>query len=154
MLLLVFHAGSGRFGLEASRIVEVISVPLLRLAPRGEAWLAGLFNYRDTVVPVIDLSVLLSGRPSRMLLSTRIVVVQWPAPDGALHPLGLLAERATETTTCDPAEFQPAGVQTPEAPYAGEILIGPEGMIQKVEVEKLLPPEVQDQLFGAPRAEP
>ncbi len=153
MLLLLFHAGSALFGVEASRIVEVVSAPSLRMTPHAGASVAGLFNYRGTIVPVIDLSVLLTGTPARRLLSTRVVVVDWRAANGATYPLGLLVEKATEAITCRKEEFQPAGIQAPEAPYAGEILIRPEGMIQKLELEKLIPLELQDQLFTGMRAE-
>lgn len=152
MLLLVFHAGGARYGLEASGIIEVIPAAALRPAPRTDGHVAGLLNYHGTIVPVLDLTALLTGDPARVRLSSRIIIVDFPAADGANHPLGLLAERATETVQCREQDFQPAGIRTPDAAFAGDILIGGDGIVQKVEVRKLLPAELQQRLFTAPAA--
>ena len=150
MLLLIVEAGGTRYGLPASRIVEVIPVPVLRSLPGLPALVTGVFSYHGRVVPVIDLSMLLTGRPAKLLLSTRIVLVSFPP----LRPgepiwLGLLAEHATETLTCTREEFQPAGVHGREAAYAGDILIHQDSLIQELNVDRLLTAELQDQLFGA-----
>lgn len=154
MLLVVFHAGEERFGLEAGQIVEI--VPLVRLGPveHAPAWVAGLFNYRGTVTPVIDVSMLLKGEPARNLLSTRILLVAYPDPGGAEHLLGLLAERVLETITCTPDDFQRTGIHTPEAPYLGDMLVEGGGMLRRITLAGLLPPEVQKLLFAPSREEP
>lgn len=143
MLLVVFQAGAERFGLDVSRVREVLSVPTLRPLPAAPEYMAGLFDYHGTLVPVIDLSHLLVGRSVRMLLSTRVVVVEY---DGA-HLLGLLAERATETVSCREQDCLPAGVAVDGAPYLGPILRNADGMIQRVTVEELLPESVRETLF-------
>ena len=149
MLLLIFHAGGARYGLETSGVVEVLPAATLRPVPGKARHTAGLLYYHGTVVPVIDLNAVLTGEPSRARLSSRIVVVNFRASDDANHLLGLLAECATETIHCRAADFQPAGVQAPDAPFSGDILVDAGGMLQKVEVGKLLPPELQHLLFTA-----
>ncbi len=147
MLLVVFHAGEERFGLEAGQIVEI--VPLVRLDPvqHAPAWVAGLFNYRGRVTPVIDVSRMLKGEPARDLLSTRILLVDYADSGGSRHVLGLLAERVLETIACSPDDFQTAGIQTPEAPYLGDMLLDGGRMLRRITLDGLLPPEVQDLLF-------
>jgi chemotaxis-related protein WspB len=145
MLLIVFQAGAERFGLDVSRVRGVLSVPTLRSLPSAPEFVAGLFDYHGTLVPVIDLSRLLAGRPASLLLSTRIVLVDY---DDA-HLLGLLAERATETVSCREEDCQPAGVTVTGAPYLGPILRHEDGMIQRVTVEELLPESVRKTLFVA-----
>ena len=143
MLLLVFQAGAERFGLEVSRIVEVIPAPLLRPVPWAPETVAGLFDYHGAIVPVIDMSRQLAGEAARMLLSTRVVLVDY---DGS-NVLGLLAERATETVTCREEDWRPSGLAVGEAPYLGGILKHQGGMIQRVTVEGLLPDSLRETLF-------
>lgn len=147
MLLVVFHAGQERFGLEAGQIVEI--VPLVKLAPvqHAPAWVAGLLNYRGAVAPVIDMNMLLAGAPSRNLLSTRILLVQYPGTCGASHVLGILAERVLETVSCGPDDFQSPGIDTPEARYLGSVLVRDGGMLRCVTVAELLPRQVRELLF-------
>lgn len=149
MLLLIMEAGGTRYGVPASRIVEVIPVPVLRPLPGLPAFVPGVFSYHGSVVPVIDLSALLTGRPARPLLSTRIFLVNFePLRTSAPVLLGFLAEHATETLTCTREEFQPVGVHGSQAPYAGDILIRPDGLIQELNLDRVLTAELQEQLFG------
>ena len=80
------------------------------------------------------------------------MIVDFVAADGARHPLGLLAESATETIRCRESDFQPAGILSPEAPFSGDILIDRDGSLQKLEVRKLLPEELQRRLFSTAAA--
>ncbi len=144
MLLLLFHAGEQRFGLKTSEVVEVTPVPVLRPVPAAPEYVAGLFDYRGAVVPVIDLSALLAGRPARMLMSTRVIVVNYR--NG--HLLGLVAENATETLTCRVEDFDPPGIDVDEAPFLGDVLRLPDGMLQCVTVDRLLPAHLQERLFA------
>jgi chemotaxis-related protein WspB len=142
MLLLVFQAGRERYGLDVSRIVEVIPAPLLRPVPWAPEHVAGLFDYHGAIVPVIDMSRILAGESARMLLSTRVVLVDY---DGS-NVLGLLAERATETVSFREEDWRPSGLAVGGARYLGGILKHADGMIQRVTVEELLPDSVRETL--------
>ncbi len=144
MLLLLFHAGGQGFGLDASRIVEMTPVPNLRPVPSAPEYVAGLFHYRGFIVPVIDVSALLFGRAARLLLSTRIAVVQYRQD----KMLGLLVEKATDTLGCRMEDIEPSGVSVEAAPYLGGILRHPSGILQCVTVDDLLPVEVRERLFA------
>jgi chemotaxis-related protein WspB len=147
MLLLQFQAGKDRYGLDVSRVIEVIPMVVFRTLPHTEPAVAGLFNYRGTMVPVIDLTVLLGGVASRPLFSTRVILVDYPGRDGEHHVLGLLAERVTETVFCTEGELLPAGIAVDGAPYLGDLLPHADGMIQRVTIEGLLTPSLQESLF-------
>ncbi len=153
MVLLLLEAAGVRYGIPASRIVEVLPAVALRPLPGTAAFVAGAFSYHGIIVPVVDLTVLLAGRPARLLLSTRIVLVN-PGPRGitAAPLLGLLAERVTETITCTAGEFQAPGVPASEAPCAGGILVRPEGLIQELDVDRVLTAALRDRLFSAAAA--
>jgi chemotaxis-related protein WspB len=151
MLLLILEAGGMRYGVAASRVVEVIPVPVLRPLPGISAFIPGVFSYHGRVVPVVDLSMLLSDGLSRRLLSTRILLVRFQGLQGNEAVLvGFMAEHATETLECNREEFQPAGVHGSGTPYAGDILVRPEGLIQELDLDRVLTAELHEQLFAEP----
>ena len=154
MLLLQFQAGSERFGLEVSRVIEVAPLVILRKIPHTADHIAGLFNYRGTLVPVIDLTVLLTGAVSQLLMSTRIILVHYNGADGASHILGLLAEGVTETVVCRPSDLQPPVISVAGAPYLGMILLEDRNTLQCIEIDKLLPDDLQASLFPPIEASP
>ena len=147
MLLLQFQAGNDRYGLDASRVIEVVPLVVFRPLPHADPCVAGLFNYRGTMVPVIDLTALLTGASSRPLFSTRIILTDYPDHDGGRQVLGLVAERVTETVPCEAEQLQPAGIAVDGAPYLGDLFLHPEGIIQRVDIERLLPPALREALF-------
>ncbi|MCY3020928.1 MAG: chemotaxis protein CheW [Planctomycetota bacterium] len=159
MLALVFCLGDERYALECSQVVEVAPLVPLRKLAQAPPYVAGVFVYRGKPVPVLDLCQMTLGRPCRMLMSTRVILVKYPAPSVGAPPggrpageqqvLGLLAERVTETTQCEPAAFAPAGVKADAAPYLGGLAPDGQGLMQSVQLEKLLPEDVRALLFQA-----
>ena len=154
MLLLRFQAGKERYGLDVSRIIEVIPMVVFLPLPHADPTVAGLFNYHGAIVPVVDLTVLLAGSPSRPLFSTRVILVDYhrrPGRDDDRHILGLLAEGVTETVFCEEEDLHPAGIDIDGASYLGDLLIHADGMIQRVAIERLLSPTLQETLFQPAR---
>ena len=102
--------------------------------------MAGVFNYRGAPVPVIDLSQLTLGRPARAppehAHHPRATI---PTTTAATHLLGLIAERATETMRREPADFVASGVTSDGAPYLGPVATDARGLVQWIDVSKLLP---------------
>ena len=150
MLFLQFQLGKDRYALDSSQVVEVLPLLGIKQIPHAPAGVAGAFNYRGKPVPVIDLSQLTLDRPARVHMSTRIVIVRQPGANGAQHMLGLIAERATETVRRDPADFADSGVVNDEVPYLGPVATDREGLLQWIEVGKLLPASVREVLFREP----
>ncbi|HEY8961744.1 MAG TPA: chemotaxis protein CheW [Luteolibacter sp.] len=147
MLFLLFRIGKDRYGLEISRIVEVLPALPLKKLPRAERGVAGILDYHGELVPVLDLSELCGGQCSPDILSTRIVLVRYPLDSERSHILGLRAERATETVRLEANSFQDGGIELPGAPYLGPVARDAEGLIQRVEVEGLLSKELRALLF-------
>jgi chemotaxis-related protein WspB len=154
LLLLQFHAGSERYGLDISHVIEVAPLVMLRKIPHAADYVAGLFNYRGALVPVIDLTVRLTGVPSRRLMSTRIILVKYCGVAGASHILGLLAEGVTETVVCRPSDLQSPVISVTDAPYLGSILIEDRRSLQCIETDKLLPADMRTLLFPQIEAGP
>jgi chemotaxis-related protein WspB len=147
MLMLLFYVGNERYAISAKRVVEVVPMVSLKKVYHAPEYVAGLFNYRGQIVPVIDVCHLIQGHPCRLHLSTRIVVINFQNPD-AISPgnsqhnqrlLGLMAERVTETMNKPEIELLPPTITVDASPYLGGIISDEQGMIQYLCVENLLP---------------
>ena len=147
MLFILFQVGQDRYALSARRIIEVLPLMNLKRVPCAPVGVVGVLNYRGAPVPVIDLNEMMSGAPAAQRLSTRIILVLYPLD--AQHPrvLGLIAEQATNMIQRSIQEFIETGVESDNARYLGRVTNDPGGLIQWVEVERLLTPEVRDVLF-------
>jgi len=66
---------------------------------------------------------------------------------GRGHLLGLIAEQATETLRRNRQDFVNAGLKLDRAPYLGPVLLDPQGMIQWIHEDRLLPGPVREALF-------
>jgi len=148
MLALVFQVGRAHYALESRHVVEVLPLVDVTPVPRAPAAVAGVFSYHGSPVPAIDLSRLMTDRPARRWLSTRLVVVRYPRPAGDPRLLGLIAEHMTETERLDRFRFEPSGVTTAEAPYLGSVAVDDRGLVQAIDLALLLPPPVEDVLFN------
>jgi chemotaxis-related protein WspB len=150
MLFLLFELGKDRYALDVRQIAEVLPLVAVKRIPKAPQAMTGLFNYRGTPVPVVDLSQLSLGRPSSRRLSTRIVLVHYPDPTGRTHLLGLIAERATQTARHERSAFVPSGITNSGAPYLGPVVTDARGLLQWIDVRTLLPPSFRDLLFQEP----
>lgn len=139
MMLLLFVIGKDSYGLDATRVVEVIPYVTLKELPRAPGYVAGLLNYRGKSVPVIDLTVLMTGNVSRAWLSSRIILVNFQDDSKGSHLLALLAERIATTIKLPESAFSPAGVDTGDMEFLGDVAVYQGSIIQRINIEKLLP---------------
>ena len=144
MLTLVFRAGNAELALAVRHIVEVLPRMPLREPTLAPAAVVGLLPFRGTLTPVVDLCLLVSGKPAARQLGTRIIVVRLGA-EGATRMIGLLAEDVSELVdSTDTAR----GLRLPEHAWLGEHLSDQPGLPQLVEPAELLPQALTD-LFVA-----
>jgi chemotaxis-related protein WspB len=147
MLFLVFHLGPERYMLDVRQIAEVLPLIGIMQIPQAPLGVAGIFNYRGTLVPAIDLSQIMLGRPARRRLHTRIVLVRYADDSGTTHLLGVIAEKVTETVQRQPTDFTASGVTVP---HHGLVAMDSQGLAQRIEINRLLPASVRDVLFQQP----
>jgi chemotaxis-related protein WspB len=149
MKLLVFHIGQDRYGLRLRAVQRVLPLLELKRLPLAPHAVAGLMNLHGQPVPVIDLARLGGAAASASHFDTRIVVVDYRSPDGVSHTLGLLAERVLGVQEVDESRLADSGVQA--APFLGQVAGDGTGtgagMVQLVEPERLLPPDLRAALF-------
>jgi len=154
MLLLLFTAGRDRYAIAGAQIVEVI--PYLQIEQRASLpeLIPGIINYRSIPVPIVDLSLLLTDKPCRRRLSTRIILTRYNAentapPKSPSQIVGLLAENVTESVNVSKSgTCQTEGKET--KPYGGKQYINAEeagyNMLQIFDPGKLLPAAILDNL--------
>jgi chemotaxis-related protein WspB len=142
MLFLKFRIGSESYALDTTQIAEVLPLLEITRVPQTPAGVAGLINYRGRPVPVIDLSELMLGEPGRPHISTRLILVRYGE-----HLLGLIAEQATEMMRREAGSFTDSGLASDAAPYLGPVTQDGGRLIRRIDVQKLLPPNVSSVLF-------
>lgn len=129
-LLLLLAVGEQLFALESADVVEVIPRVMLRPVSGSPPHRPGVFNFRGQVVPVVDVSRLISGEPCAANLSSRIIMVRPRQDNGDAALIGLLAERVTDTLVMALSSFQAAeGAATP-LPFLGGVALDERGLIQ------------------------
>jgi len=136
MLVLTFQVGSERLALDSRRIEAVVPRVPLRALAGGPPWLAGVFVYRGSIVPVVDLHRLVGAGDCPPHLSSRIVLVPDPAA-GQGRLVGLLAaqvDNLQEVTAPAMTSFSTSG-----HPDLGPVLAEGSGTLRLLDLERLLP---------------
>ena len=136
MLFLLFHAGEDRYAIDASQAIEVLPLLQWKRVPHSRPGLAGMFNYHGAPVALIDLTELITNKPSRAWMNTRIVVIRRKGSGGGATVIGLLAERVTATLRL-PGEAFHSAVAEDKAGYLGPVAIQPSGIVQTIDIEGL-----------------
>ncbi len=136
--MLLFHAGDNLYALDSSQVVEVLPMVVLRKIQHVPDYVAGVFNYRGSIIPVIDLCYLIQGTACRPRYSTRIIIVNHTTKDGREHRLGLMAERVTETLSRPDLDRKNVERVNNNVSYLGEMFMDEKGMIQLVHWEHLI----------------
>lgn len=153
MKAMLFHIGRERYALPLAAVQRVLPVARLKALPGAPHYVPGLLDLHGEPVPVVDLSRLAGTPPDAVRYDTRILLVEVPAL-GRLRRLGLKAERVTGVGDLGPA-LADGGVVA--APWLGRVAVGSgggdgAGMVQLLDPQRLLAPEVERLLFaeGAP----
>ena len=149
MLFLTFRLGADRHAIEATEVVAVLPLVQAKHIPDAPLGVAGIFDYHGVSVPLIDLTELTLGKPSRGWMSTRIILVNYLRIFGKFL-LGLLAEHATETLRRPEKDFEDSGLAVVGALYLGPLLRDTSGIVQRIETSGLLTESVCRNLFGEP----
>jgi chemotaxis-related protein WspB len=145
MKVLVFSIGTDRYCLRLGAIARVLPAVDLKHLPLAPDYVAGLMDLHGAPVPVIDLSRLAGIAPEQVWFDTRIILIDYPVGNGATCQLGLLAEHVIGIETLDDASLADGGIKA--ADFLGRVAPGAGGMLQLVEVDQLLAPDVRALLF-------
>jgi chemotaxis-related protein WspB len=136
MLALTFQVGRDRVAVDVRRVREVVPRVRLSATDGGPPGMAGVFVYRGRVVPVVDLHKLTGAGDCPPHLSSRIILVPWPAddPDGLV---GLLATQVAEVREVPDAAAQPVPGD-PGRPGLGPAVPDGDGILRLLDPDRLL----------------
>jgi chemotaxis-related protein WspB len=146
MLFLVFSLGNDRYAIDAVQVVEILPLVNWKSLPGAPPGLAGIIDYRGNPAPLLDLSELALGTPSRKWLSTRIIMINYRDTD-APQLLGLLAEGATGTMQRGEEDFLSPGLTPDGAHCLGPIANTTDGPVQRVVIRHLVPEHIRNLLL-------
>ena len=154
MMLLLFQLDRNLYAIDTAEVVEIVPMMLLAKVPAAPDHIAGVFNYRGNIVPIVDLCQLIQGTPCQTCYSTRVVIVNYTASSPvefdrnlASQQLGLMAERVTETLKVDSSHVSGAK-QISTVPYLGNLFVDEKGMIQQVHWQHFISEAHQAILFA------
>lgn len=147
MHLLIFQLGKDRYALRMTSVMRVLPLMDLKHLPQAPAYVAGLMNYRGTLVPVIDVGALGGGQGVSHCFDTRIVLVDYRTPSGSAHWLGLQVQQVAGVQSVDEHLLADSGVVSSTAPWLGRVGADGVGILQIVELEGLLTEAVRSLLF-------
>lgn len=142
-----FEAAGQPYGFEIADLVEIVPAVPLRVIPGAPTEVVGVFRYRDNMVPVLDVTRLLTCRAAEGRFSTRIAIVRYRNLGGQSHLLGLLLENASQTITEDLCDLMPSGIWSPTAPYLGKLATYEGATLQLIHVQELIPEALHELLF-------
>lgn len=148
MLILGLSIGDERYGVEATKVIEVVPLITLRKVPLADKSIRGIFNYRGRPTPVVDLCQLFENRDCANNLSTRIIIVEYKALSGITRSIGLIAEKMTNVMSCEINEMENSGIHQAQNDFLGLIYTHNTEMIQLIDTNKILPDSISNQLMS------
>ncbi len=90
---------------------EIMLVPPMTRVPRAKPWVLGISNIRGNLLPIIDLSGLLMGRPSSIGRDARVIAVRQNAVEAGLLVSEVLGMQSFSV------EPGPVGEDPPPSPF-------------------------------------
>ena len=156
MQILTFTVAGAAFAIPSRTVIEVLPLVPARPLPLMPGFVRGIFTYRGRLVPLVDLGRRFAAvdaaeqRPDR--LSTRVIVVEFPAGGEAPYPvrLGLIAENVVSIRSTEEADSSTPEMALGHAPFLGQVLRLGGQTVQLIAVERLLPPDLLAGLCPAP----
>jgi two-component system chemotaxis sensor kinase CheA len=98
-----FQLGGTKFGLNISKVKEIIPVPVIHQLVSVSAHVLGMINLRGALLPVYDLRRILGMASTEASPKSRIMVCEVLG-----HDLGLMVDQVTEVSRLSQAEFEEA----------------------------------------------
>ena len=150
MQLLTFTIAGESYAIESRRVVEVLPLVPARPIPLTPGYVRGVFTYRGSLVPLVDLGRRLGDVVLEERLSTRVIVAEY-LPPGSRRParLGLVAENVISIVAAERAETSLPALELATAPFLGRLLRIDGRTVQVVDVDHLLPADLAAGLFPA-----
>ena len=103
MQLVSFKLGGETFGIEITKIREIILIGEITHIPETPAYVKGLINLRNTVIPVIDLRTRFSLAENELTADSRIMVL-----NVGQRTIGIIVDSVNEVLRVTREQISPA----------------------------------------------
>lgn len=103
---LTFKLKDETFGLDISKVREVLDYTTITKVPRTPDFMRGVINLRGSVVPVVDLRLKLGMPETERSVNTCIIITEVDM-DGESVILGALADSVQEVLELEPEQIEP-----------------------------------------------
>jgi purine-binding chemotaxis protein CheW len=104
---LTFKLGEEVFGLDVSKVREILEFTSITKVPRTPGFMRGVINLRGGVVPVVDMRVKFGMSATEKTVNTCIIVAEVEL-DGDTTVLGALVDSVQEVFELEPSQIEPA----------------------------------------------
>ena len=139
MLFVLFQAGDVTCAVAAAEILQILPCVGLRACPGQPDYVAGMFNLRGQIVPVLDFNRLMGHPACSRRLSTRLILFRRASTDKAGPRLmGLRVESLTETLQVPESEFSQPGLEATSTPFLQHLFCDGTRLIQRVDLQRLV----------------
>jgi len=105
--LFTFILSNEIYGIEISKVREVMDYKKITTVPKTPDFMKGVINLRGGVVPVIDLRLKFGMEETEKTVDTCIIIVDISV-DGEQTFIGALADSVKEVITLEPEHIEPA----------------------------------------------
>ncbi len=105
--LFTFMLANEIYGIEISKVREVMDYKKITIVPKTPDFMKGVINLRGGVVPVIDLRLKFGMEETEKTVDTCIIIVDISV-DGEQTFIGALADSVKEVITLEPDNIEPA----------------------------------------------
>lgn len=138
LMVVTFSLAGEDFGIETLYVREIIRAQQAVPVPKSPAYIDGIINFRDKVIPVVDLRRRFGLEPGEVGMESRIVVFEHPS-----RSAGLLVDSVRAVTQIGGEQLEPAPAS--RVGIAGKFLYGLGRMDGKLvtllDIEKILDSE-------------
>ena len=105
--LFTFMLSNEIYGIEISKVREVMDYKKITTVPKTPDFMKGVINLRGGVVPVIDMRLKFGMEETEKTVDTCIIIVDISV-DGEQTFIGALADSVKEVITLEPENIEPA----------------------------------------------
>lgn len=104
--LLIFALGDELFGADILRVKEIRAIGKIRAIPDSPKHVLGVLDYRDVIVPVVDLRVQFGFANDSLSPQTVMIIVNLMLNQKAI-PVGIVVDRVSDVVDFEQQVLQP-----------------------------------------------
>jgi len=158
-LAVIWRAGGLLFSTNVGAVVEVLAPVRANPAPAVPGWVRGLFVYRGTIIPLVDVAKLLGRTSGEDRMTNRVLVVRSGRRDGTggeVGDAGLVGLWVESVLELDRPEYRAAGshpgFSNEASRFLGAVAETRFGTVQDVRPEELFTAEQAELLWARVKA--